>query len=593
MEQGPRRWVPDNEVSRCFLCATGFDLTTRKHHCRLCGRVACAACTPFKMLVPLNEMVYPPSDASISLTDFDPREVQRVCRECELVLAPIQADLQQTMTHAAMPTHHNRASVDRYLNSPVTFDLKGEILKASNTLLNFTGDNAIEGADSIPKDLISEAKGLAFITFVKVGVFVTMRIGTGLVIARRRDGSWSAPSAVASGGLGWGFQIGGELTDMVIVLNTVGAVEAFAGRGQVSLGTELSLSVGPVGRTASTDVRAGDGGVTAAFSYAHSKGVFLGVSVEAGTLVTRKDANRDFYGADVSAQELLLGDYPQPKAAEPLYTAIEEVESQGALIRGGRLRGHPPHPHFMPQPGPGYYEGSQGEGGAATGQEGVHFAPFQPDAEDHLRSFKVLPEERQQMEEDYRMALAMQKGEAAVAAGGGGGGGGADVGGGGAPLPPPSGTPSMLTRIGSMIDGGASSNGGSGTSGMGTKATSGKGSTWIGSGSSGNKTDDEWERERRARIEQAKMVESGGLAGDSLGGAKPGVGVASELGEMGSFIGGGGWGQAGSGDRGNGFGGAAGGNGAVAEDEEDEDDSSDDDEYRRDIAEFASRKKRS
>lgn len=68
---------------------------------------------------------------------------------------------------------------------------------------------------------------------LQVGVFVTMRIGTGLVIARRRDGSWSAPSAVASGGLGWGFQIGGELTDMVIVLNTVGAVEAFAGRGQV------------------------------------------------------------------------------------------------------------------------------------------------------------------------------------------------------------------------------------------------------------------------------------------------------------------------------------------------------------------------
>ena len=40
---------------------------------------------------------------------------------------------------------------------------------------------------------------------------------------------------------------------------------------QLSLGTELSLSVGPVGRTASTDIRAGDGGVTAAFSYAHSK----------------------------------------------------------------------------------------------------------------------------------------------------------------------------------------------------------------------------------------------------------------------------------------------------------------------------------
>lgn len=56
----------------------------------------------------------------------------------------------------------------RYLNSPVTFDLTGEILKASNTLLNFTSDNVIEGADSIPQDLIADARGLAFITFVKV-----------------------------------------------------------------------------------------------------------------------------------------------------------------------------------------------------------------------------------------------------------------------------------------------------------------------------------------------------------------------------------------------------------------------------------------
>lgn len=50
----------------------------------------------------------------------------------------------------------------------MTFDLTSEIVKASNTLLNFTSDNAIEGADSIPKDLIADAKGLAFITFVKV-----------------------------------------------------------------------------------------------------------------------------------------------------------------------------------------------------------------------------------------------------------------------------------------------------------------------------------------------------------------------------------------------------------------------------------------
>lgn len=59
-------------------------------------------------------------------------------------------------------------SLPRYLNSPVTFDMTSEIVKAANTLLNFTSDNAIEGADSIPKDLIADARGLAFITFVKV-----------------------------------------------------------------------------------------------------------------------------------------------------------------------------------------------------------------------------------------------------------------------------------------------------------------------------------------------------------------------------------------------------------------------------------------
>ena len=42
-------------------------------------------------------------------------------------------------------------------------------------------------------------------------------------------------------------------------------------------------------------------------------------------MVTRKDTNRDFYGTKVSAEELLLGDFPAPKAAEPLYEALEEV----------------------------------------------------------------------------------------------------------------------------------------------------------------------------------------------------------------------------------------------------------------------------
>lgn len=60
---------------------------------------------------------------------------------------------------------------------------------------------------SIPDAILRQAKGLAIITVAKVGVLVTYKIGTGLVVARREDGSWSPPSAISSLGMGWGAQV--------------------------------------------------------------------------------------------------------------------------------------------------------------------------------------------------------------------------------------------------------------------------------------------------------------------------------------------------------------------------------------------------
>jgi lipid-binding SYLF domain-containing protein len=60
---------------------------------------------------------------------------------------------------------------------------------------------------SIPDAILRRAKGLAIITVVKVGVMVTYNVGTGLVIARREDGSWSPPSAISKLGVGWGAQV--------------------------------------------------------------------------------------------------------------------------------------------------------------------------------------------------------------------------------------------------------------------------------------------------------------------------------------------------------------------------------------------------
>jgi lipid-binding SYLF domain-containing protein len=60
---------------------------------------------------------------------------------------------------------------------------------------------------SIPHAVLSGASGLAILTVVKAGAILTYKLGTGLVVARRSDGSWSAPSAILSGGFGWGAQV--------------------------------------------------------------------------------------------------------------------------------------------------------------------------------------------------------------------------------------------------------------------------------------------------------------------------------------------------------------------------------------------------
>lgn len=260
-------------------------------------------------------------------------------------LLPLQTELQRTIAKAQRPeaTALDRAALRRYFNAPFSFSLADQIKKASYTLLNFTAENQLEGADTLPRELLWEAEGIAILTFVKAGFFFTGRFGTGLVVGRLPGGGWSAPSAVASSGVGWGFQIGGEVTDVVVVLNTRSAVEAFTSSAQVSLGTELSVSVGPLGRGAATDVRAGDGGVTAAFSYAHSRGLFVGVSLEAAVLTARDDINEAFYGHKVSPKELLLGMQDPPPAARPLYEAIAEVINEPALA-GGDLAAPPSAP---------------------------------------------------------------------------------------------------------------------------------------------------------------------------------------------------------------------------------------------------------
>ena len=309
-------WVPDAAAPSCQGCNMQFDWVKRRHHCRYCGKVFCSKCTQQRALLP---------------SEFKLREPQRVCAPCAQELAPYQGDLVKLISNQQRMNaqYHPKANA-RFMNSPFSTTLGHEIRKAAYSINNFFGDNpnALIKDQTIPRQCLQRAKGLAFLTVFRAGFMFTGRIGTGLIMAKLADGvSWSAPSAIGTLGMGWGAQIGGELTDFIIVLNTDKAVESFGASAQVSLGAELGVSAGPIGRSAAAAVNFGDGGVTPCYSYSQSKGLFAGISLEGAAIVPRNDVNLKFYGRAVERKDLLSGRVPPPPAAEPLYAAVRKVMS--------------------------------------------------------------------------------------------------------------------------------------------------------------------------------------------------------------------------------------------------------------------------
>jgi SH3 domain-containing YSC84-like protein 1 len=174
-----------------------------------------------------------------------------------------------------------------------------------------------EGA--IPFAVLRSARGLAILNVTKAGFIGSLRGGTGVVVARTENG-WSGPSAIGTGGLGIGFQAGAEVAELVIVLNTAEAVDAFAKGGNVTVGGAMSVAAGPVGRTAEAGVAVG----AAMYSYSRSQGLFAGISVEGTVIGTRDRVNAAYYGESVAPKEILSGRVQPPAGAQKLLAVLSK-----------------------------------------------------------------------------------------------------------------------------------------------------------------------------------------------------------------------------------------------------------------------------
>jgi SH3 domain-containing YSC84-like protein 1 len=172
---------------------------------------------------------------------------------------------------------------------------------------------------SIPEHVMKEAKGLAILTAVKAGFIFSGEGGKGLVVVRTAHG-WSGPSAIGTGGAGFGFQAGVQVTEFVIVLNTDEAVKAFSHGANVKLGADISAAAGPVGRAAGAGVTP----LAAVYTYSRNQGLFAGVSLEGTVIAARNDANKEYYGRAVTPEEILTGKVKPPAGAEKLIAELKK-----------------------------------------------------------------------------------------------------------------------------------------------------------------------------------------------------------------------------------------------------------------------------
>jgi lipid-binding SYLF domain-containing protein len=165
-------------------------------------------------------------------------------------------------------------------------------------------DEVMQADDAaIPKGILEKAEAIAvFPSVVKAGFFLGGMRGRGVISARTEHG-WSAPAFMTLTGGSIGLQIGGQAVDLVLVVNSRRGLEHLLGN-QFKLGVDGSVAAGPVGRNAeaSTDLQMR----AEILSYSRARGLFAGVTINGSTVKNDRDAAGRFYGAPMSATDIVL-----------------------------------------------------------------------------------------------------------------------------------------------------------------------------------------------------------------------------------------------------------------------------------------------
>jgi lipid-binding SYLF domain-containing protein len=189
--------------------------------------------------------------------------------------------------------------------------------------------NEIQSApdSGIPEDILGHAQCVAVVpSMLKGGFIVGAKYGRGLASCRTPKG-WSAPAFFLLEGGSFGFQIGGQAVDLVMLIMNNDGMEHLLS-SQFALGADASVAAGPVGRHAEGNT---DWKMRAqVLTYSRARGVFAGAALNGAVMKQDKDSTREFYGHMVTFKAALTGAVDSPAPATPFLSSLAKWAQEAA-----------------------------------------------------------------------------------------------------------------------------------------------------------------------------------------------------------------------------------------------------------------------
>jgi SH3 domain-containing YSC84-like protein 1 len=213
-------------------------------------------------------------------------------------------------------------------------DKPSDIAKRLDTSANVL--NEIMGApdSGIPDNILSDAKCIAVVpSLVKFAIGIGGSHGKGVATCRTTSGRWSAPAPITVTGGSWGLQLGGQATDLVmLIMNEQGMQHLLSSKFKI--GADASAAAGPVGRHAAADT---DWKMKAeVLSYSRSRGAFAGIDLSGAAIRQDEDSTRILYGGKmVPFTELLNGKVTATKEGQDFLSTVQKYT--GAPTRQGAV----------------------------------------------------------------------------------------------------------------------------------------------------------------------------------------------------------------------------------------------------------------